>query len=235
MKKIIAAVLCLMLAAGLCGCGCGSKNNDTKSDKKTEESAKTEDGENADENGDDSTGNKLNILDDSDNSNNSNNSNSSDNSDNSSASGTTDDWESVDADNLTGTVELGSAEVEKNAEETIYITASENTPVAAFEFDLIYDPALFEIVEYGFTDDFTGAYSGMYIANDVDGETVFTGVNTDQSEQYYTGTVAYVKVKCLGESGTSGNITLKVPSLSTFDGTNRSGNFEFKGSTITIK
>lgn len=239
MKKWIAVILCVMLAAAFTGCGCGNKTKDASKDKKTEASA-----DNKEE-----TSGKLNIKDgietseDSEKSESSESANNSESSDNSESTNNSDksdsskktDSSEVDPEKLSGTVELGSAEVEKNSEEIIYITASENTPVAAFEFDLVYDTALFEILEYGFTDDFTNAYSGMYIANDVGGETVFTGINTDQSEQYYSGPIAYVKVKCLGESGTSGNISLEVPSLSTYDGTNRSGNFEFKGSTITIK
>lgn len=235
MKKWIAVLMCTVLVLSLSGCGCGSKNKDSDKKDKTEATAdsndKTEEGE--------SGSDKLDIFEKSENSDSSDSSNSSESSGSSekfdNSTGESAGTDQADADNLTGTVEVESKEIPKNTEETIYINASDKTPVAAFEFTLTYDTAVLEVVEYGFADEFKEAYNGMYVCNDVGGETIFTGANISTAEQYYTGPVAYVKVKPVGESGTKGTVSLKAGTLSTVDGKDRAANFEAKDGVITIK
>lgn len=207
MKKIVVLLMCLALVLGLAGCGCGSeKTEDSK--KKTE----NESGENGENNSGVESGAASENNPEAD----------------------TEGSDSSSELSISGSVELESATVKVGEETTIYINASEDTPVAAFELNLRYDKDVIEIVEHGMTEEFKSAYSGMYVSNDVDGMVIFTGASTNAEEEFYTGPMCYVKIKSIGETSAKANLSLTAGTLSTFDGTDHSGAFEMEDGVITI-
>ncbi len=231
-RKMICFLLCLLLVFGLAGCGCGKEKAESKN--KTE-STKEDSRENKDTAEDDSEATAQ------------------------EAEGNTDEASDSETSKKDGAVDttIGSAEQEgsgqsgqvvsantmevnsetkKSGEEFVLtIQAGENTPVAAYTMELSYDASKLQVVEYGRTEAFKEAYTGICAENDKGGTVVFAGVNTNQHQQYYTGDMLYVKFKAVGEAGSVSDVKLNVIEAVPYDGENAAGAFTVKSGTVTIE
>lgn len=232
LKRCFCLMLCLIMVFGLAGCGCGKKKADSKSQTEsseentkdkdtaenkdsTDEGAQTE--ETTDAAADSDTANKDSAVDTT--------------IDGASGSNSGGSGEVVSAN----TMQIPS-ETKKSGEEFVLtIQAGENTPVAAYTIELSYDNTKLQVIEYGRTEAFKEAYTGMCAENDKGGTVVFAGANMNQHQQYYTGDMLYVKFKAIGEAGSVTDVKLNVVEAVPYDGGNAAGAFTVKSGTVTIE
>lgn len=231
-KRFFCLMLCLVMVLSLAGCGCGKKKtnskNKTESTKDTTEeqdTTKSQDSSNESDNGTDAgntdTAKKDSAVD-------------------TTIEGTTDGSTEESAGGSSEVVSANTMEVtsetKKSGEEfVITIQAGENTPVAAYTMELSYDTTKLQAVEYGRTEAFTKAYTGMCAENDKGGTIVFAGANMNTHQQYYTGDMLYVKFKAIGEAGSVSDVKLNVVEAVPYDGGNAAGEFTVKSGTVTIE
>jgi hypothetical protein len=228
LKCMAGLLLSILLVLSLAGCGCGKKNTDSKSKSETEtvsgSSLDTDSQDTATDSQDtDGTGTED-ASDDS----------------GSTLDTTLDTAEEDTASDSSQVVSANTMEVTsqtpKSGEEfEVVVQAGENTPVAAYTIELSYDSTLLQVVEYGRTEAFEAAYTGICAENDKGGTIVFAGVNANQHQQYYTGDMLYVKFKAVGAAGSTADVTLNVVETVPYDGGNTAGNFTAKSGTVTIK
>lgn len=131
-------------------------------------------------------------------------------------------------------------EVKEGEEITVYIHATDEIPVAAYGFDVYYDPEALIFKECEKTEDFQKAWSGLDIYNDKEEENgkrdvIFVGVNTNKGQEFYKGDLYYITFTATGKKGTKADLTLKVSALEDTKQDEHLDEYTVKNGTIKIK
>lgn len=137
-------------------------------------------------------------------------------------------------------ISVTSGEVKEGEEITVYIRATDEIPVAAYGFDVYYDPEALTYKGCKKTSDFEKAWNGLDIYNDKEGEDgkrdiICVGVNTEKSEELYKGDLYYITFTATGKKGTKAELTLKVSALEDTDQNGHLDEYTVKNGTIKIK
>lgn len=134
-----------------------------------------------------------------------------------------------------------SGEVKEGEEITVYLRATDEIPVAAYGFDVYYDPEVLTFKECDKTEDFQKAWGGLDVFNDKEGEedgkrdVIFVGVNTKKRQEFYKGDLYYITFTATGKKGTKADLTLKVSALEDTDQQEHLEEYTVKNGTIKIK
>lgn len=230
MKRTLCLMLCLIMVFSLAGCGCGKNKSASKN--------KTETTKDTDENQD--TTKKQDSSDDPETEKNADAADT-DTTKKGGAVDTNIDGNAGSSTNgSSGVVSANTMEVASETRKTgeefvVTIEAGENTPVAAYTIELSYDATKLQVVEFGRTETFKEAYTGMCAENDKGGIVIFAGANMNENQQYFTGDMLYVKFKAIGEAGSVSDLKLNVKEAVPFDGGNTAGKFTVKSGTVTIE
>lgn len=130
---------------------------------------------------------------------------------------------------------VSSAKASAGEEVIITITASDKTPVSAYELELSFDPTQLELLEYGMSERFEENYHGINLNTDSEGMVKFAGANVNQSEERYQGEMGFAKFKIIGEKGTKVTLPLEIVVLSSFEETGFEDQYTVENGTITIE
>ncbi len=133
------------------------------------------------------------------------------------------------------TITVSEAKGSKGDEVTVTITASDKTPVAAYELNLGFDHTKLELVEYDSSKDFSGKYQGLVLHSDTEGNIKFSGANATTSEEKYQGEMFYATFKIIGEEKETTDLDLIIKFLTTVDQTRYEEDFTAVSGKVTIE
>lgn len=136
-------------------------------------------------------------------------------------------------------ISVTGGEVKEGEEITVYVRASDEIPVAAFGFEVHYNPEFFTFKECEKTEAFKKAWAGLDVTNDTDSDSgkvvMMVGVNTNKKEEQYKGDLYYITFTATGKKGTKADLNLKVSALEDLDQKKHMDEFTVKNGKIKIK
>lgn len=134
------------------------------------------------------------------------------------------------------TVYISDAEGKKGDSVTVYITATDKTPVAAYTLILDYDDTVLEMKEYGTTDEFDKAYEhGIDLNSDDSGRLIFAGANATESEERFKGDMFYATFEIIGDTAGDSELSLTLKSLTTYDEVAHVDEYTAVNGKVTVK
>lgn len=133
------------------------------------------------------------------------------------------------------TISVSGAKGSKGDEVIVYVTASDKTPVAAYQMYLSFDEAKLELVEYGLSEKFEKEYHGINLSSDETGKITFAGANATEAEEMYQGEMFFARFSIIGEEKGEVELPLDIEILTSFDEVAHEDEFTAVNGKITIE